>query len=142
MHIAFYMELYVLFLCVYKGVIHNRRITLKTIIVNITFLSSLIIGACNSSVDNPKNTNQKTGNVKKDTLMVEEDLEYMSEKLNPIRTFVKKIDSLKEWSLVIKKDIYLTTEGGEAIFYNWNGELKKVKRLNMERLFKNIPNTI
>jgi hypothetical protein len=109
---------------------------LKTIIINISFLFSLIIAACNPTPDNTKDTIEKTESESKDTLIVGDDSEYMIEKLNPIRAYVKKIDSLKEWSLVIKKDIYLTTEGGEAIFYNWNGELKKVKTTEYGETFQ------
>jgi hypothetical protein len=95
-----------------------------------------MVGACNSSVVNTKDTNKKIENVTKDTLIVEDGSEYMFEKLNPIRTYVKKIDSIKEWTLVIKKDIYLTTEGGEVIFYNWNGKLKKVKTTEYGETFQ------
>lgn len=92
--------------------------------------------ACNTSSDNTKGTIDKSENVSKDTLIVEDDSEYMFEKLNPIRTYVNKIDSIKEWSLVIKKDIYFTTEGGEATFYNWNGKLKKVKTTEYGETFQ------
>jgi hypothetical protein len=107
-------------------VIHKKRITLKTIIINISFLLSLLITACNTANDNTKGTIDKSENESKDTLIVEDDFEYMFEKLNPIRKYVIKIDSLKEWSLVLKRDIYFTAEGGEVTFYNWNGKLKKV----------------
>lgn len=52
--------------------------------------------------------------------------EYLSEKLNPIRAFVKKTDRIHEWSLVLKKELNESTEGGEVVFYNWNGKLTKV----------------
>lgn len=120
----------------YSLVIHNRRITLKTIIVNISFLFSLIIAACNTSHDNAKETIKKSENESKDTLIVDNDSEYMIEKLKPIREYVNKIDSIKEWSLVIKKDIFLTTEGGEATFYNWNGKLKRVKTTEYGETFQ------
>jgi hypothetical protein len=92
--------------------------------------------ACNTSHDNTKDTIEKTENESKDNLIVDDDSEYMIEKLKPIIEYVYKIDSIKEWSLVIKKDIFLTTEGGEATFYNWNGKLKKVKTTEYGETFQ------
>lgn len=104
--------------------------------IKTSFLFCFVIGACNTTIERADVTNEKTENGIKDTSIVEDESEYMIEKLKPIRDYVNKIDSIKEWSLVLKKDIFLTTEGGEATFFNWNGKLKKVKTTEYGETFQ------
>ncbi len=52
--------------------------------------------------------------------------EYLTEKLNPIRTNFKRINSIASWTTIKTNDIWETTEGGKAKFYYLNGQLEKI----------------
>ncbi|MES2554725.1 MAG: hypothetical protein V4604_01165 [Bacteroidota bacterium] len=54
--------------------------------------------------------------------------EYLKDQLAPIRKNFKRINSieLKDWSLVFKKELHESAEGGEATFYYWNSKLEKI----------------
>lgn len=54
--------------------------------------------------------------------------EYLLEELQPIRTNYKKLNSIsnKNWAFVITKEIFNSTEGGEAKFYYFKKSLNKI----------------
>lgn len=52
--------------------------------------------------------------------------EYLTKKLNPIRENFKRINSINNWTSRNKKDLWESTEGGEATFYYLNGVLEKI----------------
>ncbi|WP_099769100.1 hypothetical protein [Chryseobacterium sp. 52] len=73
--------------------------------------------------------------LKSDTLKIresfgEEDIavnEFLTDRLKPIRTNFKRINSITKWSSIKKKDIEgLSAEGGEAVFYEKKGRLEKI----------------
>lgn len=97
---------------------------------------SFILVACNDSDDAFIEASESNQYDKQDTSSATGGSEYFIEKLKPIRDYVAKIDAIKEWSLVLKKDIFYTTEGGEATFFNWNGKLEKVKTIEYGETFQ------
>ena len=52
--------------------------------------------------------------------------EYLTKRLNPIRKNFKRINSITNWTSTNKKDLWESTEGGEATFYYSNGVLEKI----------------
>jgi len=52
--------------------------------------------------------------------------EFLTERLQPIRANFKRINSITNWTNIITKDIWETTEGGEARYYYLNGQLEKI----------------
>lgn len=52
--------------------------------------------------------------------------EYLTERLKPIRANFKRINSIANWTKIKTKDIWQTTEGGEAKFYYLNGQIEKI----------------
>lgn len=52
--------------------------------------------------------------------------EFLTERLKPIRANFKRINSIAKWTTINTKDIWETTEGGEAKFYYLNGQLEKI----------------
>ncbi|SIS32749.1 hypothetical protein SAMN05421639_102362 [Chryseobacterium shigense] len=53
--------------------------------------------------------------------------EYLTDRLKPIRTNFKRINSITQWSSIKKKDIEgESAEGGEAVFYEQKGRLEKI----------------
>jgi len=58
--------------------------------------------------------------------------EYLKDRLKPIRSNFKRINSIKKWTTVQKRDIEgESAEGGEAVFYEQKGKLEKI----MARLY-------
>ena len=87
---------------------------------------SIVGGLATSKVD----TSRFDTVVLKETFN-EEDVpvnEYLSERLKPIRANFKRINSIPnlEWSLVLKKELKETAEGGEATYYYYNQDLDKI----------------
>ncbi|TLX24268.1 hypothetical protein FE904_17600 [Chryseobacterium indologenes] len=53
--------------------------------------------------------------------------EYLKERLKPIQSGYKRINSIRQWTAITKKNIEgESTEGGEAAFYYKNKRLEKV----------------
>ncbi len=52
--------------------------------------------------------------------------EYLTEELRPIRDNFKRINSISDWTSIDKKELWETTEGGEAHFYFKNDILEKI----------------
>lgn len=53
--------------------------------------------------------------------------EFLADRLKPIRSNFKRINSIKKWSSIKKKDIEgESAEGGEAVFYEQKGRLEKI----------------
>lgn len=76
-----------------------------------------------------------SGKVKIDTAKIkaashEDDItanEYLKDRLKPIQTNFKRINSITKWSTIRKKDIEgESAEGGEATFYLKNNRLEKI----------------
>ncbi|SDI15909.1 hypothetical protein [Chryseobacterium jejuense] len=73
--------------------------------------------------------------VKGDTIKIKESLneedieanEYLKDRLKPIQTNFKRINSIKKWTSIQKKNIEgESAEGGEATYYYKNNRLEKV----------------
>lgn len=105
---------------------------LKTILFLVLPIAFLFCN-CESSVKahhpEPQNKNTDTN------LLVESCNEqdfsmndYLKEELSPIRANFKRINSisLKNWSLVLQKELHESTQGGVATFYYWNSNLEKI----------------
>lgn len=53
--------------------------------------------------------------------------EYLTDRLKPVRTNFKRINSITKWSSIKKKNIEgESAEGGEAVFYEQKGRLEKI----------------
>jgi len=52
--------------------------------------------------------------------------EYLSNRLKPIRANFKRINSITTWTTTDKKELWETTEDGEATFYYQDGQLEKI----------------
>jgi len=52
--------------------------------------------------------------------------EYLVDELKPIRENFKRINTITNWSFIDKKELWETTEGGEAKFYYQKGKLEKI----------------
>lgn len=52
--------------------------------------------------------------------------EYLIDELKPIRDNFKRINTISKWSFIDKKELWESTEGGEAKFYYQNGKLEKI----------------
>ncbi len=89
-------------------------------------------------------TTVKLDSLQPDTVQLEEtfnqeDLpinEYLTERLKPIRANFKRINSISDWTTIKTKDIWETTEGGEAKFYYLNGQLEKITTRHFGETFQ------
>lgn len=52
--------------------------------------------------------------------------EYLADRLKPIRANFKRINSITKWTSVVRKDLWQTTEGGDAVFYYTGKRLEKI----------------
>lgn len=77
----------------------------------------------------------KLFSIKSDTVKIKESFkeddtsvnEFLTDRLKPIRSNFKRINSITKWSSIKKKDIEgESAEGGEAVFYEQKGRLEKV----------------
>ena len=64
--------------------------------------------------------------------------DYMKEQLAPIRANFKRINSLNDWSLVLQKDLYQSTEGGFVCFYYFNDKIEKIVERNFGETGQNL----
>jgi len=64
--------------------------------------------------------------------------ERLPDSLKPIRENFKRINSITNWSQTIKKDLWETTEGGEANYYYSKGALEKISAIHYGETFKEI----
>ena len=64
--------------------------------------------------------------------------EYLTERLKPIRANFKRINSITNWTTIDKKDLWETTEGGEAKFYYSNGQLEKITTRHFGETFQQL----
>jgi len=90
----------------------------------------------------PPKTNIKSSDT---TLLIEshneQDLvlnDYMKEQLEPIRANFKRINSKNDWSLVLQKDLYQSTEGGYVCFYYFNDKIEKIVERNFGESGQNL----
>jgi hypothetical protein len=52
--------------------------------------------------------------------------DYLTDRLKPIRTNFKRINSITNWASIDTEELWESTEGGEAKFYYQNGQLEKI----------------
>lgn len=62
--------------------------------------------------------------------------EYLTQRLKPIRANFKRINSIANWTSIKSKDLWETTEGGEAKFYYLNGHLEKITARHFGETFQ------
>ncbi len=111
----------------------------------------IILVSCNSAKQKDASTKKETANVLTDTLhrdsialketFKEDDVvynEFATDSLKLIRQNFKRINSITKWSAVNKKDLWETTEGGEANFYYLNGVLEKIAARNYGETFQQL----
>ena len=116
----------------------------------LTFATVICIG-CGTGNKNKEETASNTtvtavkvDSLQRDTVELketfnQEDLpvnEYLTKKLKPIRTNFKRINSIGNWTTIKTKDIWETTEGGEAKFYYRNGQLEKITTRHFGETFQ------
>ena len=53
----------------------------------------------------------------------------MTERFKQIRANFKRINSIANWTNIDTKELWETTEGGEAKYYYQNGQLEKIVTL-------------
>ncbi len=104
---------------------------IKTILLSLT--AAFLFFSCESTVNVG---NREVSNENADTSLLVESYnvidpvvnEYLKDELAPIRANFKRINSIdiKDWSLVLEKELNETSEGGEARFYYWNSKLEKI----------------
>lgn len=64
--------------------------------------------------------------------------DYLTEELKPIRENFKRINSITNWTLIDKKELWETTEGGEVHFYYTNDKLEKIIARNFGEMFQKL----
>lgn len=64
--------------------------------------------------------------------------EYLTDRLKPIRANFKRINSITNWTTVKTKDIWESTEGGEAKFYYLEGQLEKITARHYGETFQQL----
>ncbi|MEM6298672.1 MAG: hypothetical protein AAF740_08305 [Bacteroidota bacterium] len=103
---------------------------------NLIYISILLLTVCGqkSVPDGEKNTAE----VSKDTIqaqietpLIPQDTtahqdEYLADKIAPIRANFKRINAKTDWTKIEKKELFESTEGGEASYYYADGTLEKV----------------
>jgi hypothetical protein len=108
---------------------------MKQTIYILTFLFLTNCGQSNSeqtitTVSDTTTTNSlQPDTVKLKETFNEEDLpinEYLTDRLKPIRTNFKRINSITNWTSIDTEELSGSTEGGEAKFYYQNGQLEKI----------------
>lgn len=116
-------------------------------------LATVFFIGCGTGVENKSakisDTTSTTATVKIDSLphdtvelkvtFNQEDLpinEYLKDKLIPIRANFKRINSITEWEAINKKELWESTEGGEARFYHNDGQLEKIVTRNFGETFQ------
>ncbi|HYF30581.1 MAG TPA: hypothetical protein VD993_05650 [Chitinophagaceae bacterium] len=52
--------------------------------------------------------------------------EYLADKLKPIRTNFKRINSISTWAFIDTIELQESAEGGEAVYYYQDGKLQKI----------------
>jgi hypothetical protein len=112
------------------------------LILPIVFLSCDGESSVKAVKSQPPKTNVKSSDT---TLLAEshneQDLvlnDYMKEQLAPIRANFKRINSIDEWSLVLQKDLYQSTEGGYVCFYYFNDQIEKIVERNFGESGQNL----
>jgi hypothetical protein len=96
--------------------------------------------------DTTSTTTTKVDSLQRDTVelketFIQEDLpvnEYLTERLKPIRANFKRINSIANWTTIKTRDIWETTEGGEAKFYYLNGQLEKITTRHFGETFQQL----
>ncbi len=101
----------------------------------LSILISLSLFSCNNSGSvHTQSTVTKVDSFRIDSTILKETFnqedttynEYFTNRLKPIRTNFKRINSISKWTSVIKEELNQSTEGGEAKFYFSAGVLEKI----------------
>ncbi|EGT4347406.1 hypothetical protein A4C53_RS19635 [Elizabethkingia anophelis] len=69
------------------------------------------------------NTIQAKASFNKEDIPVNE---YLTDKLKPIRDNFKRINSIEKWHSIKQRDLFQSTEGGEAKYYYQKNKLEKI----------------
>jgi len=112
--------------------------------------TTVFLFSCNSMQQKSEDSTVHSSKAKTDTLIADTvlretfkqedfvDNEYLSEKLKPIRSNFKRINSIEKWSSKETKELNETTEGGEAIFYYSNTGLEKIATRHFGETFQRL----
>lgn len=117
----------------------NGNIMKFKLTYHILFLLLVLSLGCETKKSVAKSIQEQQAKVmvdtlRRDTIVLKESFnevdpienEYLTEKLNPIRANFKRINSITDWTNIGKKDLWETTEGGEATFYYIKERLEKI----------------
>ncbi len=64
--------------------------------------------------------------------------DYLNKELKPIRENFKRINSISNWTLIDKKELWETTEGGEAHYFYTNDKLEKIITRHFGEMFQKL----
>ena len=116
----------------------NDTVKTKHIYYILTF-STLFFISCGTNKRNKTKINKASPFVQSDSLhqdtfqlketFNEEDIpvnEYLTDRLKPIRTNFKRINSITNWTSVDTEELSGSTEGGEAKYYFQKAQLEKI----------------
>ena len=103
----------------------------------------------NTSADYKSNSIRYEGHFDPDTTVSkimevsynEEDIifnDYLVERLKPIRTNFERINSIDKWSSITNKELWETTEGGDASFYYTNDDIEKIITMEYGETFQKV----
>ncbi len=107
------------------------KFTISKLCIAFSFLMVTLLFSCRNQTSTAQNSPSAPEIINPDKTKEDTYEEFMVERLDPIRAYVKSLDNPnREWSLVLKKETHFSSEGGEAIFYNWNGKLQKVEAIS------------
>lgn len=76
----------------------------------------------------------------KESLKEEDEIvnDYLTEELKPVRENFRRINSTETWTSIENKELWETTEGGEAHFYYQNNTLEKIITRHFGEMFQKL----
>ncbi|MBS1915199.1 MAG: hypothetical protein JST87_02920 [Bacteroidetes bacterium] len=91
-------------------------------------LSIILVSNLHAQSKTQKKSIRQDTSLLKETYHKEDaiDNEYLLNKLNPIRANFKRINSTVKWTKKIKKDLWISTEGGDAVYYYSGNKIEKI----------------
>lgn len=105
-----------------------KNIFFYTLMILVAAISLNHAKTCEIKIDKLQTITSDTTKIKES--FSEDDIpvsEFLKDRLKPIRSNFKRINSITKWTSIKKKDIEgESAEGGEAIFYEHKGHLKKI----------------
>jgi hypothetical protein len=102
---------------------------IKPILYILTLLLQIaLVSNLHAQSTSPKKNSRQDTSLLKETSNKEDAIEneYLLNKLKPIRANFKRINSTTKWTKKAEKDLWISTEGGDAIYYYSGNKIEKV----------------